>query len=85
VSNFHFNKVNDVLNASEVLQFHPAAIDKNWTALVLWIWPAFAAPGALFTILPKSIVLVVADKKIANWCGMSVVFAGSLAAAFDLA
>ena len=85
VDNFHFSKVGNALDTSEVLRLNLAAIDKDWFAFGFWLWPAAIAPGALATLIPESIVLLVADKKIVNWYGMSLVFAGALAATFGVA
>jgi hypothetical protein len=85
VNNFHFGKVGHALNTSEVLRFNLTAIDKDWVAFGFWLWPALAAPGTLATIIPESIILLIADKKIVNWYGMSLVVAGSIAATFGVA
>jgi len=85
VTNFHFSKVGNALGTSEVLKFNLSAVDKDWAAFGLWLWPALAAPGALAAVIPESVVLLIADKRIVNWYGMSLVFAGSLAAVFGVA
>ena len=73
------------LGASEILKLKLSAIDKDWGAYLLGLWPALFAPGALMTVVPESIVLLIAGKKIVNWYGMLLVFAGALAAGFGLA
>ncbi|UTW51605.1 hypothetical protein KFF05_17190 [bacterium SCSIO 12827] len=85
VDNFHFSKVGHAVGTSEILKFNIAAIDKDWAAYLLGLWPAIFAPGALITVIPEAIVLLIADKKIVNWYGMSLVFAGALAATFGIA
>ena len=85
VDNFHFSKVGHAVGTSEILKFNISAIDRDWAAYLLGLWPAIFAPGALITVLPETIVLLVADKKIVNWYGMSLVFAGALAATYGVA
>lgn len=85
VDNFHFSKVGHAVGTSEILKFNIAAIDKDWAAYLLGLWPAIFAPGALITVIPEAIVLLIADKKIVNWYGMSLVFAGALAATYGVA
>ncbi|MEQ8228919.1 MAG: hypothetical protein RIA64_12610 [Rhodospirillales bacterium] len=85
ISNFHFSKVGHAVGMSELLKLNFTSIDKDWIAYLLGLWPALFAPGALMTVVPESIVLLVAGKKIVNWYGMLLVFAGALAAVFGLA
>ncbi|MEP5436808.1 MAG: hypothetical protein ABJQ08_09255 [Paracoccaceae bacterium] len=85
VDNFHFSKVGNALNTSEVLRLSLADVDKDWAAFGFWLWPAIAAPGALAALIPETIVLLIAGKKIVNWYGMSLVFAGAPAATFGVA
>ncbi|MAO55736.1 MAG: hypothetical protein CMM61_08560 [Rhodospirillaceae bacterium] len=84
VQNFHFGKVGHALGSSPIFHFDLSGIDKDWAAYLIGLWPAVLAPGALMTILPEAVVLIVADKTIVNWYGMSLVYAGALAATFGL-
>lgn len=59
-------------------------MDSDWHNLFLWLWPALAAPGTLLTIVPESVILILADKKASHWYGMTLVFAGAIAVAYGL-
>lgn len=59
-------------------------MDSDWHNLFLWLWPGLAAPGTLLTIIPESVVLMLAEKKASHWYGMTLVFAGAVAVAYGL-
>ncbi|MEQ8228918.1 MAG: hypothetical protein RIA64_12605 [Rhodospirillales bacterium] len=59
-------------------------MDPDWHNLILWLWPGLAAPGMFLTIIPESIILILAEKKASHWYGMTLVFAGAIAVAKGL-
>lgn len=84
-SNFHFDKLGHIFNSSALLKLDLSEIDKDWAAFVIGLWPAVFAPGAAFALAPEAGILLIADEPIVHWYGMSLVFAGALAATFGLA
>lgn len=80
----HANHAREVLTTPSRIALALQNMDTDWHNLFLWLWPGLAAPGALLTIVPESVILILAEKKASHWYGMTLVFAGALAVAQGL-
>jgi uncharacterized membrane protein len=80
----HANHAREVLTTPSRIALALQNMDTDWHNLFLWLWPGLAAPGTLLTIVPESVILILAQKKASHWYGMTLVFAGALAVAQGL-